>query len=232
VTPSIPQKDYEVGDLHSLLVPRPLLILRSPLKHPSSNSFEQLRTFFEDASPPSSPNPSPVAPVIQRPLISVPVYIPTTATTTLRDPATVVEGQSLPYWCGRFMALSDRVRSKALDDNVDPTDDEFGDTTYNRRNRCRKVFAELYSWCDNDEATSSLQHFHAFSKSMHARSASGDEESIAAPVPWSDVCALGELERSRRLGMSKRGSWIMGDDEVSLSAGRKATLMGRLLGQK
>ncbi|PNS17160.1 Glutamyl-tRNA(Gln) amidotransferase subunit F, mitochondrial [Sphaceloma murrayae] len=150
------------------------------------------------------------------------------------DPSRVVNAEPIPYWSGRFISSLDHWRTADFERRCSsPSSAYLSSHPYStceqdeRRMQYRVILAELYADCEGEEAKASLQVFHAYLRTMHVKTSVGEDEGVAARVPWGEVSVMGEQAKIRRSKAAER----MVDDGDGLSRMRKGRFMERLLGR-
>ncbi|KAF2153736.1 hypothetical protein K461DRAFT_115503 [Myriangium duriaei CBS 260.36] len=120
--------------------------------------------------------------------------IPLSDTSSLHSPNQpdrISTAESIPYWCGRFAALHDRLRTEAVHATLCPLERPTSpspaqDCRTSRSQRTQTVFALLYAACNSPAATESLRLFWTSARMRGAKFAVGDEQGMA-DVEWGEV---------------------------------------------
>ena len=64
--------------------------------------------------------------------------------------------QPVAHWCGRFVAMNDRLRNKRAIDRGDLLDEEY-ETPREKRERAGEIMKQLFALCATNQARQSLQ---------------------------------------------------------------------------
>ncbi|PSK56025.1 Regulatory protein cys-3 [Elsinoe australis] len=235
-------KTREEIKYHALLSPKapPTPVQRSPLSTVTNlnrSGSRPLPIFDKTATLVPSPRPVFIPPENDD-------AIPPLPDSPIEDPSIVVNAEPIPYWSGRFISQLDHWRTTDFHKRCNrsvyaPLLAFDGLEEIQRKVQYQTILSSLYADCEGEEARGSLQVFHAYLRTMHVRTAVGEEEGVAARMTWGDVCRDGEVERMRRgegieEPLASRGEkGVRGLDDVGrLSTGRKGTFMERLLGRR